>query len=587
MTELSSPLDHLIALYGDPAGRAAFDHLDARLDRYRTLPPPFGKAPSAALQAGFARAGGEVDQRDAILITYGDQFRAPNESPLRNLADFTQRYFPGLISTIHILPFYPSSSDDGFSVIDYRAVDPALGAWEDVEQIGQNFRLMFDAVVNHVSAHGEWFRRFRQDDPVYRDWFIVVDPNADLSKVIRPRALPLLTRFDTPSGPKHVWTTFSDDQIDLNYANPDVLLAIIDLLLFYVARGAALIRLDAIAYLWKEIGAPCIHLPQTHRVIQLFRSVLDEVAPHVSLITETNVPHADNISYFGDGYDEAQMVYNFALPPLVLHAFHTASASTLSRWAASLSLPSDRVSFFNFLASHDGIGLNPARGLLSDMDIRALIERAQAHGGFVSMKNNPDGTQSAYELNINYFDALSDPNGGEPSETQVDRFIAAQAIMLAFIGAPGIYVHSLLGSRSWPEGVRQTGRYRTINRQKFDLSRLERELTDPDSLRSRVFRRYAVLLCARAAQPAFDPHGVQHVIEANDAVFAVLRSARDGHPDMFCLHNVSGRSQRFEAALDSPADIATDVLSGRAFKLEAGRRLSLILDPYQVVWLSL
>jgi sucrose phosphorylase len=571
-------LDHLLALYGDSVGRATFNRLRALLDRY----PPFPLRPGA-------RTG---NQRDVILITYGDQIRAPGEPALHTLADFAQRHLSDLISAIHILPFYPYSSDDGFSVVDYRAVDPELGSWDDVHRLGQGFRLMFDAVINHVSAKSEWFQRFLRDDPAYHDWFIVVDEHVDLSRVVRPRALPVLTRFDTPSGPKHVWTTFSEDQIDLNYAHPQVLLDIIDLLLFYVAHGAQFIRLDAIAYLWKTIGTACIHLPQTHHVIRLFRAVLDEVAPHVALITETNVPQADNVSYFGDGANEAQLVYNFALPPLVLHAFRTGDARTLSRWAVSLKRP-DRIpkpvrsggaTFFNFLASHDGIGLNPARGILSEADIQALVERAQAHGGFVSMKNNPDGTRGPYELNLNYFDALSDPNGGEPVETQVDRFIAAQAIMLSLAGVPGIYVHSLLGSRGDRAAVERTGRYRSINRQKFDRAEVERELADPNSLRARVFRRYAALLRARAAQPAFNPYGAQRILEDNPAVFAALRT---GPPDVVCLHNVSANPQSFAARLDALDSRAIDLLTGHSFRVDAGGHLSLTLAPYQSLWLSL
>jgi sucrose phosphorylase len=594
MTARPSVLDHLVALYGEAAGRAAFDRLRARLTPYlRPLPPLLTQNVRRGGRGGAAGEGGEGDltHRDAILITYGDQFRKPGEAPLRTLADFARRHFKGLISAIHILPFYPYSSDDGFSVIDYRAVDPALGAWGDVQRIGDNFRLMFDAVVNHVSASSEWFRRFLQDDPIYRDWFITVDPRIDLTQVVRPRALPLLTPFDTPPGPKHVWTTFSADQIDLNYASPDVLLEMIDLLLFYVSRGAQFIRLDAIAYLWKEIGTPCIHLPQTHRVIQLFRAVLDEVAPHVVLITETNVPHVDNVSYFGGGKDEAQMVYNFALPPLVLHAFHTGDARTLSRWAASLTSPDGflkpvgaSATFFNFLASHDGIGLSPARDILSEAHVDRLVERAQAHGGFVSMKANSDGTRSPYELNINYFDALNDPNASEPLETQVDRFMCAQAIMLSLAGAPGIYVHSLLGSRGWPEGVKQTGRYRAINRQKLDAETLVRELADPHSLRARVFRRYASLLKARAAHSAFDPYGSQRLSEDEGAVFTVLRSARDGSEDVLCLHNVSSHPQPCQFRLESTR-AAVDLLTGRTFEIEGVLHLN--AEPYEVLWLAL
>jgi sucrose phosphorylase len=308
---------------------------------------------------------------------------------------------------IHILPFYPWTSDDGFSVTDYRKVDSNLGEWKDITSMQNNFRLMFDGVINHISAESEWFKGFLRDDPPYRDYFITVDGDPDLSQVVRPRALPLLTSFNTPSGEKRVWTTFSADQIDLNFKNPEVLFEILDIMLMYIERGATYIRLDAIAYLWKEIGTTCIHLPQTHHLIQLMRCVLDEVAPHVHLITETNVPHADNISYFGDGTNEAQLVYNFALPPLTLHTFHTGNAQVLSNWAKTLTLPSDKTTFFNFLASHDGVGLNPARGILSNEEIDALVNKTLAHGGLVSYKNNSDGSQSPYEMNVNYFDALS------------------------------------------------------------------------------------------------------------------------------------------------------------------------------------
>jgi sucrose phosphorylase len=441
-----------------------------------------------------------------------------------------------------------------------------------VARVGQHFRLMFDGVINHISAQSEWFKAFLQDDPKYRDYFIAVEGNPDLWQVVRPRALPLLTEFTTPAGVKKVWTTFSADQIDLNYANPDVLLDIVDVLLFYVAHGAELIRLDAIAYLWKEIGTSCIHLPQTHRVIQLLRTILDEVAPHVLLITETNVPHRDNIAYFGDGHNEAQLVYNFALPPLTLHTFRTGDATVLMRWAAGLTPPSNDTTFFNFLASHDGIGLNPARGMLHDDEIDALVQQALAHGGRVSYKHNPDGSIGPYELNINYFDALSDPNQGEALALQIDRFVAAHAIMLALEGVPGIYFHSLFGSRSWPEGVTQLRHNRAINRQKLDRAAVERELSDPKTRRHHVFWRLKHLLQARARSDAFDPYSPQQVIELSRAIFAIERGP------VLCLHNVSDQPQR--VTLDPKWQHARDLLSARRGEID------LALQPYEVVWLK-
>jgi glucosylglycerate phosphorylase len=565
----------LMELYGEALGAATYELLERLLMAY----------PSRI--AKKLPRGGALGERDAILITYGDQVQEPGKPGLQTLAEFCQARLGGVVSGVHILPFYPYSSDDGFSVVDYKAVDPALGSWQDVARLGEDFRLMFDAVINHISAQSAWFQAFLRGDLHYQDYFITVAGEPDLSQVVRPRALPLLTRFDTPMGQKAVWTTFSADQIDLNYAHPEVLLEVIDVLLFYAAQGAELIRLDAIAYLWKEIGTTCIHLRQTHLVIQLIRAVLDRVAPQVLLITETNVPHEDNISYFGDGRNEAQLVYNFALPPLALHTLRTGNAQALAQWASSLALPSKEVTFFNFLASHDGIGLNPARGILSEAEIKALVNGAQAHGGLVSYKHNPDGTSSPYELNINYFDALSNPNGGEPLERQADRFIVSQAIMLALTGVPGIYFQSLFGSRGWPEGVQQSGQNRTINRQKLSRAVLETEINTPGHLRNLVFQQYARLLKARAARAAFNPFGEQQVLDCGEAVFGLLRYGSGSGGRVLCLHNVSDRSQTIPETTwiraDDRAKRWVDIVNHKPVTRSKGR---VILRPYQVLWLS-
>jgi glycosidase len=574
----------LAFLYGEDRADALWAQLRERLAAFRTE--------HSQLAQGTSETADRLSERDAVLITYGDQIGDPGRPPLQTLVEFADAHLSGIISAMHLLPFYPYSSDDGFSVIDYRQVNPDLGDWEDIHRLGRRFKLMFDAVINHISRHSAWFQGFLRGEAPYTEYFIAVEPGTDLSIVVRPRALPLLTQVEMAHGTEHVWTTFSDDQIDLNYADPRLLLEILDLLLFYVAQGAELIRLDAIAYLWKEIGTPCIHLPQTHHVVKLFRAVLDAVAPDVLLITETNVPHEENISYFGAplpgrGTDEAQLVYQFPLPPLVMHSILSGSARALSRWAAGLDLPAGQTCFFNFTASHDGIGVMPARGLLTADEIQALVEATLAHGGQVSYKANSDGSRSVYELNISYFDALSDPTAGEPLEVQVRRFVASQAIMLALAGVPGIYVHSLLGSRSWPEGVTQTGRNRTINRQKFERATVERELADPASLRHRVFVAYSRLLEARAAEPAFHPYGGQRVLSLDDGVFALLRTSPDEGRHVLCLHNVSGQPQAVDllpAVLSIAGGTWVDVLTGQQIPTATGG-LTVELPPYEVAWL--
>lgn len=577
MTEHSESMrQKLIALYGAERGAACHARLMSLLDDFRA------QRPDLSAQAIDPRE--RVTERDVMLITYGDSLQRPGLLPLQTLGRFLRQHLLGVISAVHILPFFPYSSDDGFSVIDYTAVNPDLGDWADIRRLGQDFKLMFDAVINHISAHSAWFRGFLAGDPAYQDFFITVDPNTDLSQVVRPRSLPLLTEFETSDGPAHVWTTFSADQVDLNFANEEVLLKIIEILLFYVGQGMSFIRLDAIAYLWKCIGTGCIHLDETHTVVKLFRDVLDYAAPHVAIITETNVPHPENVSYFGSGSDEAQLVYQFTLPPLALHAIATGDATVLSRWAAGVEKISDQTTFFNFTASHDGIGVRPVEGILPGEAVTMLVERAKAHGGAVSYKANPDGTQSPYELNINYFDALSDPAADEPLDVQVQRFLVSQAIALAFMGMPGVYIHSLLGSRNWNDGVRQTGHLRSINREKLDLGAVEAALADPDSLRGKVFFAYRNLIARRTGERAFHPNGAQTVLDLHPALFALLRTSPDGAEQIVAIHNVSGQTARADLSAVPLDGITgyTDLITGTP----VAESTAFDVKPYQVLWLK-
>jgi len=530
----------LSSLYGQATAAQVWQSLAARLDAFRASHPALTEQAASSPRLPHGR----LTERDAILITYGDQLSEPGPPPLHTLAAFLDDHLRDVISGVHILPCFPYSSDDGFSVIDYRQIDPNLGDWDDVAALGERYRLMFDFVANHVSQHSAWFAAFRRGEAPYRDYFLVVAPHADLSQVVRPRSWPLLTPVETSGGIRHVWTTFSADQIDLNYANPQVLLEMTDVLLGYVAHGVEIIRLDAIAYLWKTIGTPCIHLSQTHTVVKLWRAVLDAVAPSVLLITETNVPHADNISYFGDplvetgSTDEAQMVYNFSLAPLTLHALQTGDATTLSAWAAALKPPSPSATFFNFIASHDGIGVLPASGILDEAQVQGLVERTLAHGGQVSYKANPDGSASVYELNITLYDFLNDPASPDPA-LDVRRFLASQAILLSLAGVPGIYVHSLFGSRNCHDCYVETGQPRSLNRRKFDRAELEATLANPAAHAGRVFDGYRCMLRLRREEPAFHPAGGQQVLDLGPAVFAVLRTPPGAGRPVMCLVNVS------------------------------------------------
>ncbi len=552
-------------IYGQQKGDAAFARLSALLDAF-----------SPVLSTGEKDLFTEAD---AILIAYGETLLRKGEPPLQTLHRFSSDHFKNVFSGIHILPFFPYSSDDGFSITDFQRVRSDLGSWTDIQTIGKDFKLMVDLVANHMSAKSQWFQSYLSAEKGFSDFAIEVDPAADLSGVTRPRALPLFTAYKKKSGRQvNLWTTFSADQIDLNYESIDVLENMVRTLLFYVSQGARIIRLDAIAYLWKQIGTPCIHLPQAHDMVRLFRRTLNLVAPQVILVTETNVPHDENISYFGNGTDEAQMVYNFTLPPLLLYSLVTGSARILSHWAQTLRSPSAGTTFFNFSASHDGIGVRPLEGLLSSSEIGGLADRIRKNGGLISEKHNPDGTDSPYELNITYLDALKDP-GVSKDPFHIARFLASQAVVLVLPGVPGVYIHSILGSRNWTEGVRMTGRARTINRENLSVDTVCASLSDPRSRRSQVFHPYLHMIRTRISQPAFHPSAGMEILPLDDRVFGVRRFCPD--QTLFALTNFSTDTLTVCLPGEDAQTMVTDLLGGQRFK--AG---SIPIAAYETLWLT-
>ncbi|HCR0528730.1 TPA: sugar phosphorylase [Enterobacter hormaechei] len=515
------------------------------------------------------------DEKDVVLITYADQFSAKGEKALPVFTRFYNEWLSRTFSHVHLLPFYPWSSDDGFSVIDYHEVAPETGTWRDVAELKQSASLMFDFVCNHMSAKSEWFANYLAQKPGYEDFFISVDPETDLSAVTRPRALPLLTPFTLHDGSvRHLWTTFSDDQIDLNFASPQVLIAMVDVLLHYLMEGARYIRLDAVGFMWKIPGTTCIHLEQTHCLIQLFRAITDAVAPGTVIITETNVPHKDNISYFGDGENEAQMVYQFSLPPLVLHAVHRQDVKALCQWAGSLALPSTHTTWFNFLASHDGIGLNPLRGILPESEILSLVDKLQQEGALVNWKNNPDGTRSPYEINVTYLDALSLRDSSD--DERIARFILAHAVLLSFPGVPAVYIQSILGSRNDYEGVERLGYNRAINRKKYTAGQVDLELNNKKSIRYQIYSRLSELIAIRRGERAFHPDS-QAIFDAiGEHILKIVRVAENGER-MTALFNFSNKMQ----TVYGQTLFGTELLSGQDI---SGKELT--LNPWQVMWIK-
>jgi sucrose phosphorylase len=522
--------------------------------------------------------------RDVVLITYGDCIQSPEQPPLKTLRSFLNRHLPGAFSMVHLLPFFPSSSDGGFSVTDFRAVNPQLGNWEDIAALEEHYDLVFDLVLNHCSRENLWFVDYIAGQEPACNYFIEVDQAENLSMVTRPRSSPLLSGVRTHRGLRYVWTTFSNDQIDMNYANPQVLLEFVDILLYYFRRGARMVRLDAVGYLWKETGTPCIHLPQTHQIIKLFRDVLELVEPGALIITETNVPHAENITYFGAG-DEAHLVYQFSLPPLLLYAIYSGNTRYFKAWAQSLEdlhLP-DNCTFFNFTASHDGVGLRPLEGLVPDADVKRMLEAMRERGGYISTRRSSDGRDIPYELNISYFDAFRKPHG-EDNRFHIPAFLLSQVIALSFKGIPGVYLHSLMATPNDTFGVERTGLTRAVNRRQWDRAELERLMGNPDSETGQVFHAYKRLLRIREGQKAFHPGAGQQVLDLENGLFGLRRLSLDGEQQIICLFNCTASAASIDRArLPEKLDAWTDLIGTAEVQFAAQE---LVLPPYAACWYS-
>lgn len=520
---------------------------------------------------------------DVVLITYGDSIQSSTHTPLQTLHRFLNTHLGAGISMVHILPFFPWSSDDGFSVTDFRAVKQDLGSWQDIRRLTEDFDLAIDLVLNHCSRENLWFIDYLFGEEPASRYFIELEPTTNLSMVTRPRSTPVLSGVRTQEGLRHVWTTFSNDQIDLNYANPDVLIEFIDILLYYVRRGARMLRLDAVAYLWKEIGTSCIHLPQTHQVVKLFRDILETVEPGALIMTETNVPHAENMSYFGSG-DEAHVIYQFSLPPLLLHALHTGNGHYLNTWAENLEAfdEPEHCTYLNFTASHDGVGLRPLEGLVPAEQVSGMLDDMRERGGYISTKTNSDGSESPYELNISYFDAFRDPTGD--NRWHIPMFMVSQIIGLSFKGIPAVYIHCLTATPNDTLGVERTGMTRAVNRRKWDLGELEYRINDAASDSGKVFPLFTRLLALRRNQVAFHPDAPQRMCHLGEAVFGFERTAVDDSQRILVLANLTAETIRL------PLDDLPDGLTERDELLGMNTPVfsadALELEPYAIFWFS-
>ncbi|MEM8501200.1 MAG: sugar phosphorylase [Pseudomonadota bacterium] len=522
-------------------------------------------------------------ERDVYLITYADTVINKEEKPLVTLKRFIDSQLKTFLSSVHILPFFPYSSDDGFAVIDYSSVNESHGDWAHITAIAKEYDLMSDLVINHCSARSLWFQNFIKGIEPGCNYFFTAEPNEDLHAVIRPRSSELLRETQTAQGTEHVWCTFSHDQVDFDFRNPAVLLEFASIIRQYLDAGVRAFRLDAIAFAWKEVGSNCLNLPQTHEIVRLLRTVIEFANKDAIVLTETNIPNKENLDYFGNA-NEAHWVYNFALPPLLVHTLLSGNSKYLKQWLMSMPPAQNGTAYFNFIASHDGIGLRPVEGILDDNELNSLIDAITQFGGRVSWRTVADGSTKAYEMNISLFDALSGTTAGK-DEYGFKRFICAHTIMFGLEGIPAVYFHSFVATPNDHKRVEHSGHSRAINRHQWDESDLIARLEDPDSLQSQALAEMGRLLSIRREQAAFHPNATQFTLQLPEHLFGFWRQSMDRRQSIFCITNVSLHTVTLRMADVNliTTDSWFDLISAEPIEeLDC----SVDLSPYQTLWIS-
>ena len=524
-----------------------------------------------------------ISEKSLLLISYGDNLKNKNEVPLKTLKNFFEKNLKNCFEILHILPFYPSSSDGGFSVTDHKNVNKDFGTWHDIRSLSNHASIMADLILNHSSIKGKWFNSFIKEKEDYKNFFFTIDDNFDFSKVIRPRDHKLIQIYNYKKKNNKLWCTFSHDQIDLNFKDPLVLIEFIEIVLLLLSKGVTTFRLDAVAFIWKKNGTSCVNLPETHEIVKLLRLIVNYINPHALIVTETNLPRKENLSYFGNN-DEANWIYNFPLPPLILYTFLFEDSSKISGWSKSMPPAQINNAYLNFIASHDGIGMRPAEGILDNIILDKLFKRVKKNGGKFSFRK-VESKNKVYEANITLFDALKRTDFDKDGIFAVERYIAAHSILLALEGVPAIYFNSLFGTSNDQNAFIKTGIKRNINRFKWDFSDLSKKLKNKNSLENIIYSKILKIISLRQKQIAFHPNATQYTLTLGNKLFGVWRQSIDRSQNIFAITNISSVVRELKL---SKINLFENQLWFDLLKPdESLNNLKILkLKPFQTVWIS-
>ncbi len=521
-------------------------------------------------------------ENDFLLITYADSVFKPNQKNLITLSQFLKKYCKEF-NFIHILPFFPFSSDDGFAVIDYKKIKTEHGKWKDLKKITNSFKIMTDLVINHCSSKNKLFKNFLENKDPGRDFFIKSEKKFPKSqKIVRPRSTDLSKKVLFKGKNTFVWCTFGHDQIDFNFKNPNVLIYFLEVIKFYLDQNIKALRLDAVAFLWKELGTSCINLSQTHNIIRLIRLIIDNFYKEILIITETNIPSHENLTYFGNN-NEAHCIYNFSLAPLLIHAIVSGNSFYLKKWSRGMPPAQEKNSYLNFLSTHDGIGMRPIEGILPQNEIVKYLSFFKKQGGLFSYRSDK-GKKSVYEVNITLLEAFKESYSGK-DKLIFERFILAHIILFSMEGIPAIYIQNFLGSRNDNLKVKKTKSQRSINRKNWNFEYLQKKIENKSSINSKILGSLNNLIALRKKQVAFHPNATQFTLQLGDNFFGLWRQSIDRSQSIFCISNLTNKSQKI-----SLLDVNL-ISTNNWFDLLTKKKIKNIGDdlffkPYQTFWIT-
>ncbi len=448
------------------------------------------------------------------LITYVDRLGGGGLPELQALLTGPLQ---GVFGGVHLLPFYYpiDGSDAGFDPIDHTQVDPRLGGWDDVRALGDHVAVMADVIVNHMSSDSPQFQDYsaKGSASAYNGLFLTMDSvfpqgatEAELLKVYRPRPGLPFTYATLASGEKRIlWTTFTPQQVDIDVAHPQGQAYLTSILQTLARNNVRMVRLDAVGYAIKKAGDSCFMMPETHAFIDQFAA--EARALGIEVLVEIHAYHRKQIAIAA----RVDWVYDFALPPLVLHALAFKTAAPLQRWIAIR--PNNALTV---LDTHDGIGVIDigadandragSPGLVPPAELDRLVEiiHEKSQGQSRQATGAAASNLDLYQVNCSFYDALGRDD---------NAYLIARAIQFFLPGVPQVYYVGLLAGRNDMDLLQRSGVGRDINRHRYTPAEIAADLQRP------VVQALLRLIRLRNEHPAFD--GSFSVAEASATVLTL------------------------------------------------------------------